>query len=65
MTRRRADYPLQKVTFNAYEGDWDKLAKWYPESGSSRAARDIIRRHLNDLENKQERLPLVDIELEI
>ena len=61
--RRKADYPLQKVTLNLFEGDWDFLQATYPRIGASRVIRDLVRAHVNKVKKAQGPRPLVDIDV--
>lgn len=50
MARTVEKEPLKKHTLFLYEGDFDRLATFYPELGASVAVRRIIRAQLNKLE---------------
>lgn len=62
--RRKSDIPLEKKIFNLYVGDWDKLRNWHPRVGAARVIRELVRRHINEVEARQ-RKTTVDPELEV
>lgn len=58
MTRRREPHPLQKVTLNLFEGDWDQLTHMHGHMEASRAVRRLVRKHIEMVQlraNKQKK----------
>lgn len=45
--KRKAPFPLEKVTINIREGDADSLSEWFPASGYSVVIRDIVRAYVD------------------
>lgn len=59
---RTVEYePLQKHTLSFYQGDFDKMAAFYPDLGPSVAIRRIIRAHLKKLESGLSPLPEIKL----
>lgn len=54
MTGRREDLPLEKVTLNLYQGDWERLAHFHGDQNVSRAIRLLVRRHIQRVERQLE-----------
>jgi hypothetical protein len=50
MARQKQD--LEKVTIRLHEGDKDILEKYYPRSGYNPVIRQLVRRHIKQLEEK-------------
>lgn len=48
---------LEKHVLRLYEGDFVRLASYYPELGPSVAVRRIIRAQLNNLDSKVDEAP--------
>jgi len=49
MTRRKLSYPLEKVTLELREGDFDLLARLYGRQHVRESVRNLIIRHLNQI----------------
>ena len=49
MTRRKLSYPLEKVTLELRQGDFDRLASLYGRQHVSESVRNLIIRHLNQI----------------
>lgn len=43
---RRLPFPIQKVTLNLREGDWDWLIMMHGRKGASKVIRDIVIGHV-------------------
>lgn len=57
------DLDLEKVTLNLYRGDFGRIQAAYDAIGGSKAIREIVRKHIRELE---ERMPTekVDVRLD-
>lgn len=50
--RRKEDIPLQKVTLNLYEGDFDFLRGLYSRIGAGKIIRKLVRKYRTEIEVK-------------
>jgi hypothetical protein len=50
MTRRKLSYPLEKVTLELREGDFEHLAMLYGRQRVSATIRNLVIRHLNQVD---------------
>lgn len=63
MARRKKDFPLQKVTLNLYEGEFDRLQELAPELGASHIVRELVHAHILRVESVKAKPPRVDLDL--
>ncbi|MGI9609758.1 MAG: hypothetical protein ACR2NL_05635 [Acidimicrobiia bacterium] len=50
----KAEEPLEKVTFNAFETDYAWLKRFYRKTGPQRALRLLLRKHRRQVESRAE-----------
>lgn len=60
MARTTETEPLKKHTLYLYEGDFDKLASFYPDLGASVAVRRIVHSQLKLLEKNVTQLSALE-----
>lgn len=65
MVRTVETEPLKKHTLFLYDGDFDKLATFYPELGASVAVRRIVRKHIQRLESGVSAVPQMETKLDV
>ena len=49
--QRKETYPLQKVTLNLRNGDWNRLQFLHPRDGAGKAIRRLVIKHLRRVED--------------
>lgn len=54
---RKSPIPLEVVTVKLFEGDRERLKELYPKVGYNRAIRQLIRKHLDELEAEMDQRP--------
>lgn len=59
--RRKEDFPLQKVTLNLFEGDFDWLRQNHGKLGAGKVVRELVRGHRSRIETEMAAKPLPDI----
>lgn len=69
MPRKKEAEPITKVTLNLYSDSWKRLQELYPGIGASKAARQIIRAHVMQVDKKiatesEVTVPEIDVEIE-
>jgi hypothetical protein len=57
--------PLKKHTLFLYDGDFDKLATFYPELGASVAVRRVVRKHIQRLEAGIAAVPQMENQIDV
>ena len=63
MARRKADYPLQKVTLYLREGDMNWLQEMHGRKGASKVIRDLVMGHRERVEKLiTERAPQLQLD---
>jgi hypothetical protein len=62
--RRKEDRPLQKVTLNLFDGDYNQMQSLYPRAGAGKIIRELVRRHLRDNESRHNR-PTSDLAIDL
>lgn len=50
MSRRREDFPLEKISVKLFEGEFAQLNELYPSVGASKIIRELVHSHLNKVE---------------
>jgi hypothetical protein len=65
MVRTVENEPLKKHTLFLYDGDFDKLATFYPELGASVAVRRVVRQHIKRLEAGVSAPPQMETNLDV
>jgi len=58
MTARKETYPLQKVTLNLREGDWEWLRQMHGNLGAGKVIRELVMGHRARTENRVTTPPL-------
>jgi len=58
MTARKEAYPLQKVTLNLREGDWEWLRQMHGSLGAGKVIRELVMGHRARTENRITTQPL-------
>lgn len=62
--RRKEDHPLQKVTLNLFEGDFERLQTLYDRLGAGKVVRTLVRSHLRKIDaTAAQTLPEIDLPL--
>lgn len=56
---------LSKHTLNLFPGDYAKLQQYYPDIGAATIIRRIVRRFLDQIEEKGEAQPIADVDVNI
>lgn len=51
--KRKARFPLLKVTLNVYKQDWEKLSELHGDLGPSHVVRELIHAHVMKVEQRQ------------
>jgi hypothetical protein len=46
----KAEEGLQKHTMNLFEGDYEKLQQYYPDTGAGAVVRRLVRAYLEQIE---------------
>lgn len=63
--RKKEDHPIQKVTLNLYEGDFQRLATLFPKAGASKIIRTLVRKFIVQVEEShQQSVAPIPIEIE-
>lgn len=66
MARRKADYPLQKVTLYLREGDMGWLQEVHGRKGASKVIRDLVMGHRERVEKMlAARAPQLELDFEV
>jgi len=55
MTVRKEEYPLQKVTLNLRDGDWNWLKEMHGQLGASKVIRELVMGHRKRSEERAAR----------
>ena len=64
MAKRKEDYPLEKVTLNLREGDWDWLKAMHGRLGASKVIRELVIGHRKRSEElAAQRIPQLELDL--
>jgi hypothetical protein len=65
--RRKEDYPLEKVTLNLRDGDFDRLRELHGRLGAGKVIRGLVMGHIKRVEEKmaQQRVSIVPEEEDI
>jgi len=50
---KRSEIPVEKVTINLFEGDFNKLRDMHPRLGGSLVIRSLVRQYLRNVEELQ------------
>lgn len=62
--KKREAFPLQKVTLNLFEGDFDWLRENNGRLGAGKVIRELVRAHRNRVENRLGPIPVPDIDID-
>ena len=54
--KRKEPYPIQKVTLNLREGDFDLLREWHGTLGAGKVVREIIKAYVDKRLVEKERI---------
>lgn len=58
--RRKADYPLQKVTLNLREGDFGRMQLLHGRTGAGKVIRYLVMGHLKRVDARVAQLSPID-----